>query len=124
MIKYVVHSKGNKLVIFEVELEIVSAVEDNSIMFLYPGEYKARILKPDIFHQRIEKMINGKREFVLVPDVWHSFAFYDDLESAKQASVDLVRAEFNFNLRKYKTAYTEEDVVKALDTLEVIRLAS
>lgn len=122
MRKFVIHSKKDKSVIFEVEVEIISAMEDLSVTWLPAGEYKARIIKPDLFHSRVEKTIGDKKEFVLEPAVWYQFAFYDSLELAQIKCAELIRKDFEFNQRKHQTSFSEEDVLNAIATIEVISL--
>jgi len=91
-------------------------------MWLKPGEYRARILAPDSFHQRIEKEVSGKKEFVLVPDVWCWHAFYDDKGQALNAANKLIEQEYAFNKRKYGTDYTDAELAAAFLAIEVVML--
>lgn len=122
MRKFTIQSKKGKTAIMEVECEIVRPMEDSSVMWLNPGEYKARILAPTSFHQKIEKSVDGKKEFVLVPDVWCWHAFHDSLDEAKEKAIQSIRNSFVWNEKKYHTPYTEEEVQKAIDEIEVVML--
>jgi len=113
-----------KVAIYEVEVEVLSPMDDPSVMWLKAGEYRARVVQPTIFHQKVERTRDGKKETTLVPDMWYSFAFHDSYESALADASNLVRQEFEFNLRKYKTSYTEEDVAAAISAIELIALTS
>jgi hypothetical protein len=122
MKKYTIQSKKGKTSIIEVEIEVVKQLEDPSVGWMNTGEYKARILKPTSFHQKLEKIVDGKSELTIVPDVlcWH--AFYSTLEEAKAYSEELIKHEFKFMLRKHNVAYTEEDVQAAIAAVEVLAL--
>lgn len=111
MRKFIIHSGRDKTAIMEVECQLITPVEDPSVMWLPKGEYRARLLKPATF---VEK--DGK------PLVWHSIAFYDTLEIAKEAHAVMTRAAFEFEFKKYKTAYTEEQVQATLASTEVVML--
>jgi hypothetical protein len=119
---FTIVSKKGKTSITEVECELISALEDPSVMWLNPGEYRARILKPDSFHQKVEKEVDGKKVFVMVPDVWCWHSFYDTLEQAKEVAAKLIRNEFAFQERKYRIDFTEEDVQKAIAAIDVVKL--
>lgn len=119
MRKFVIQTKSNKATIFEVEIEMITGAEDIEVAMLPPGEYKARIVKPAHFLEKIEKVINGKREFVTVPPVWYHIGFYDTLESAQQVCADLVKKEFEFQLRKHGTSFTQEDIQAAIGNIQI-----
>lgn len=123
MRKFVVYSRKGPTSILEVEVELITALEDPSIMWaLQPGEFRARILKPILFHQKIEKEVEGKKEVTLVPDVWYSHSFYETLEDAHAAAAKLARSSFEFELRKYGKAYTEEDIQAEVSTIKIVML--
>jgi len=123
MRKFTLHAKKGKSYIMEVECELIRPIEDPSILWsLNPGEYKARILAPDTFHQRVEKVVDGKKEVAMVPDVWCWHAFCDTLEEAKEKAALLVRQSFAFDERKYGKTYTEEEVLAAIAVIEVVML--
>lgn len=124
MRKFVLQSKKGVSAIMEVECEIIQALEDPSILWaLKPGEYRARILAPESFHQKVEKTVDGKKVSVMVPDIWCSHAFYDTLESAKETCFKLIRSEMiDFAIRKHRQPATEEEVQAAIDAVEVVML--
>lgn len=122
MRKYTVQCKRGKTSIVEVEIEVIKALEDPSVMWLNPGEYKARVLKPTSFHLKIERLVDGKKETVMEPDVWCWHAFHESLAEAETYSESLVAHEFDFNLRKYGTTFGEADVAAAISAIEVIPL--
>lgn len=112
MRKFVVYSVKGLPIIMEIECEQVTPMHDPSILWsVKPGEYRARILAPKNFTEK-----DGK------PAVWCSFAIYDTLEIAKEMNEKLTREGFDFNLRKYGTAFTEEDVQAAVAAVQVMML--
>lgn len=123
MRKFTIQSKKGSYSIVEVEVELVRPMEDPSVMWLGSGEYKARVLAPEMFHQRIEKVVEGKKEFVLVPDVWCWHAFYESAEIAREQCVEWIRSEMvDFAIRKHRTPATEEEIQQAIQSIEMIPL--
>lgn len=111
----IIHLKG-KCTIYEVECEKILPLEDPSLMWrLYPGEYEARIIKPDFL---FEKQKNGK----LLAPVLFSHAFYETLDEAKIKAEIQIRGNFNLKAMKNKIEYTEEDVAKTISKIEIIML--
>lgn len=125
MRKFVLQSKKGKSSIVEVECEIVQPVEDPSVLWLQPGEYRARILAPASFHQRIEKVVDGKKEPTMVPDIWYSHSFYETLEAAQAECVRLIRSEMvDFAVRKHREPASEDEVQAAIAAVEVVMLTA
>jgi hypothetical protein len=111
MRKFIIELAHGKRSIQEVEIEVITAVEDPSVTWLPKGEFRARVVKPRTFKEK-----DG------TPAVWCSFVFCEDLESAKAKCEQMVRESFDFELRKYETAFTEEQVQQALSEVEVVML--
>lgn len=124
MRKFTIHSKKGKTAIMEVECEIILALEDPSVLWsLKPGEYRARILAPASFHQKVERVVDGKKESVMVPDIWCSHAFYESIEEARSVCERFIRSEMvDFALRKHRAPATEEEVQAAISAVEVVML--
>jgi len=124
MRKFTIHSKKGKTTIMEVECEIILALEDPSVLWaLKPGEYRARILAPESFHQKVEKVVDGKKEFVMVPDIWCWHALYESVEEARGVCESFIRSEMvDFAMRKHRTPATEEEVQAAINAVEVVML--
>ena len=122
MRKFTVQSKKGEMTIYELDVEIVTALHDASVMWLKPGEYKARILKPESFHMKMEKVVDGKKEVIYVPDVWCWHSLYDTYGDAFTAATTLIEQEYAFNLRKYGTTYTDVDVAAACLALRLEKL--
>jgi len=122
MRKFIIQSKKGKTSIIEVEVEIISSLEDPSVLWLKAGEWRARILQPTSFHQRIEKVVDGKKEVVMQPDVWCWHSFSDSIEEAQRKAEDLIVQSFEFDLRKYGKSFTDEDVATAKLTIEIVSL--
>lgn len=117
--KFTIQSRRGATSIMEVEVELLSGME-----LLPAGEYRARIHKPTLFHQKVEKKsVDGTKKVTMVPDVWHSLAFYDSLEEAKVALERTIRGGFEFEIRKNRrTEYTEEEVQAALAATQIVML--
>lgn len=123
MRKFIVYSKKGKTSVMEVECELIHTLEDTSIMYLKSGEYKARILSPTLFHQKVEKITeDGKKITTLVPDVWFSHSFYETIELAKIKAESLVLYEFEFGLQKHGASFSEEDVQAGIQAIEIVML--
>ena len=119
MRKFTIRVVKGEVSIVECELEMLSGVGEPG---LQPGEWKARILKPDTFHMKRERVVDGKKEVYYEPDVWCWHAFHDTEEEARTAAAKLIEHEFAFNLRKYGTAYTEADVATATAAVALVSL--
>jgi hypothetical protein len=111
MRKFIIELAHGKTNIQEVEIEIVTPLEDPSVMWLPQGEYRAHVVKPRVFTEK-----DGKKS------VWCSFVFCDDLETAKVKAEHMIRDSFEFELRKYSTEFTEEQVQTALAEVQVVML--
>jgi hypothetical protein len=116
MRKFILHfARDGKISIMEVELELVPAIKDPSIMWLPQGEYRARVIDPKSLH---EKQLDGS----LTAPVWHSHAFYSDEAQAIDVAHKAIRGIFERDMLHYKIEYTEEDFNKKISEVEVIRL--
>lgn len=120
MRKFTIISRKGTTTLQEVEVEILSPIDDPSVMWLGKGEYKARILAPESLHQKVEREVNGKKEIVLVPDVWCWHAFYDSEEAARAKAEKEIQTEFERQARK---SHTELDVVACLAKCKEIQVA-
>jgi len=121
MKKFTVQTIKSGVSIVEVELEILSGICEPGFQ---PIEWKARIIKPDTFHMKRERTVDGKREVFYEPDIWCWHAFYDTKEDARVAATKLVEQQFAFNLRKYSTTYTDTDVTAAITTIMFVPLTA
>lgn len=119
MRKFVIQSKKGATSIIEVEIEVLPSMCEPG---LKPGEWRARILRPTIFHMKQEKIVDGKKEVVLEPDAWCWHAFYEDKVQALTAANKLIEQEFEFNKRKYGKEYTDTDLAAAFLAIEVVML--
>jgi len=119
MRKFVIKSIKGEFTIYEVEVEILPSICEPG---LKPGEWMARVLKPDLFHMKREKFVDGKKEVFYEPDVWCWHAFYDDKGQAITATNKLIEQEFAFNQRKYGKEYTDVDLAAAFLAIKVVML--
>lgn len=100
MNKFIVHTSRNGSVsIMEVEVELVSAIQDPSVMWLPKDEYRAKILHPESLHDP-----------VLGPPIWYSHAFYASVAGALSAAEQLIQQQFEFVKRKSGVDFTADDV--------------
>jgi hypothetical protein len=123
MRKFIYYTKKGDPSIMEVEIEKLTRVEDLSIMFLHPGEYKARILLPQSFHQKVDKkQADGTIKSTLVPDVFYSHAFFDTVELAQEYAERIIRSSFETHKFKHDIDYTEEEVLATIANVKVVML--
>ena len=116
MKKFIVHvERGGKISVMEVEIEMVSAVEDPSVGWLPEGEYRARVVSPKSL---AEKQNDGS----LASPVWYSHAFYQTSHQARQVAEEMVRSELERNFSKHDVAYTPEDLQNKLAEIKEILL--
>jgi len=122
MRKFTVKSVKGEVIIYELEVRIVRSMDKEFLINLNPGEYQAFILKPESFHMKRERMVEGKKEVYHEPDVWCWHALNDTYEEALVYAGKLVEQEFAFNLRKYGKQYTDVDVAAALMSIKLQKL--
>lgn len=91
-------------------------MEDPSVMWMSSGEYKARLVSPDWLHE----IRDGSTE--KVAPIYYNFALFFSINEAKLAAAKMIRAEFDFNLRKYGTKFTEEDILAKFEEIEEVLL--
>lgn len=102
--------------IVEVNLEIIKAVEDVSVMWMRAGEYKARIIAPNWLYE----LKDGSTE--KIAPIYYSFNFFFSANHARLVAQQMVRSEFGFNFRKYGTEFTEEDIQAKFKEIQEILL--
>lgn len=99
MRKFYINNKRGATSIMEVEIRIVTALEDCSILWsLYPDEYKVYIFAPQSLLMKVEKMVEGKKEVTFVPDVYYSHAFYETIEAARVEVAKNMKFEMHPNI--------------------------
>lgn len=123
MRKFTIRSVKDVTTIYELDVVTITGVEDPSVMWLNPGEYKVRVLKPESFHMKVEKKdAEGKRVTVLEPDVWCWHSVYDDYYQALSFAVKIIESDFEFKKRKYGKDYTNADVAAAMWDIKLEKL--
>jgi hypothetical protein len=133
MRKFVVHTRAvpgcckgasDAPTILEVEGELVSPMEDSSVMWLKEGEFRFRILKPEFLYESIEtKMEDGSKKKIMVPTVYHSHAIYHELAGAKAAAESMIKSGLDFEVRKGRLAsYTEEELAAKCAEIQILEL--
>ena len=117
MRKFYLHYQKDSTSVVEVECEIITGMEDPSVMWLPPGEFRARVVAPTYLYER------KKDSKELIPPVWYTHAFYDSIELAMQQAEKDIRNGFERDIAKHKIeSYTEEDVKAKLAEITVVML--
>lgn len=117
MRKFIVQTaRDGQVSIIEVEIKIVEAIEDQSIMWLPIDEYRARVIMPQSLY---EKQEDGS----FIPPVWYSHAFYWTIYQARVYAEKAIRSLFEQEFRHYGTAYTEEQIQQKISEVQEIRLS-
>ena len=63
--------------VIEVEGELIKPTEDPSVMWLPPGEFKFRILKPEYLYEPKEIVKDDKTvEKIMIPPIYYSHSVY------------------------------------------------
>lgn len=134
MRKFIIHtrpipgscrSSGPSIV--EIECDLITPMEDPSVMWAPPGEYKVRVLKPEFLHEPKEvskpddKGTLVKVKVMMAP-IYYGHFLYDSAEEAHQAAVKLLRQESEFRVRKGGEAFTVEEMESKLSEIQEIRL--
>lgn len=130
MKKYIVYTrsfpgcKSDVPTVVEVEGEIVSPLEDSSVMFLPSNEFKFRIDKPVSLHESHEvKFPDGSKKKVMIPSVYHSFAIFNTATEARQNAEQMIKQDFDFELRKGRiSSYSDEELKVKYDLIQEIML--
>lgn len=116
MRKFIVYTpRSGKTTIMEVEVELVTQVEDVSIGWLPIGEFKARIIEP-------KSLYDESPDKTLSPPIWYSHAFYWTISGARVAAEKIIRSSFEFKFRKHGVPFTEEEVKAKFSEIEEVRL--
>ncbi len=132
MKKFVVHTRplpgccktSDAPIIVEVEGEVISPMEDPSVMWLKEGEYRFRIMLPESLYEAQEgKQSDGSKKKVMVPTVYHSHAIYSNLAEAQAAAKRMIKSGLDFEVRKGRLAsYTEEELEAKCAEIQTIML--
>ena len=125
--KFIVHTRalpghtkaGDAPLIVEVEGEMITGLEDPSVMWLPEGEYKFRIMKPDALYE--QKEAPGAKEKTMVPPIYYSHALFT-IHEARAAADRLVIQSFEFAKRKTKVDYTHEQVAARRAEIQEVML--
>ena len=105
--------------IVEVEGEMITAMEDPSVMWLPNYEFRFRISKPEFVYESRE--VAGKN--ILVPPVYHSHATYPSSIEALVGANNMVFQQFLFVKRKTGVDFTEDQVNAKCKEIQVIYLS-
>lgn len=128
MRKFIVHTRAmpgcakatDAPVILEVEGQVITGLEDPSVMWLPAGEYKFRITKPEFLYEPKEGP--GSKEKTMVPPIYYSHTMFSTAHEARAKAYALITHSFEFTARKQKTEYTHEEVVQRCSEIQEILL--
>lgn len=115
MKKFTIISKKGVTTIQEVEIQMLSAREDPSVMWMNPGEYKAKVLKPESVY---EKQNDGS----LTPPVWCWFAFFDSEEAARSQAESDLKHEFERDARKARVEFNDAAFLERCKEIKSVAL--
>lgn len=116
MEKFIVHYVKGKTSLVQIKCELVSAVEDPSVIWAPAGEYRVKVLSPDFL---LEKKEDGR----LACPVYYGHSLFSSLEEARAQAEKDIRQGFETAIRKHKIeSYTEEDVQKKLAEITTVML--
>jgi hypothetical protein len=93
--------------VIEVECQLITAMEDPSVMWLPVGEFKARILGPQFLLDQ-EAKAGGVIEYTC--PIYCSHALFWTINQARAAAERMIRSEFERAQRKQGISFTEEEV--------------
>ena len=105
---------GDAPLIVEVEGEIVTGLQDPSVMWLPKGEFLFKIVRPESLHETHDK--------VTTLPVYYSHSIFDSLDSARQKAELMITSGFEFELRKHQVSYTPEQVAEKIAGIQEVML--
>lgn len=107
----------------EVEIRLVTGLEDATATWLPNGEYRAHVLQPQsLMDKKVIMSEDKKAETKLVPPIYHSHAFYETAEEAMALAKSWVQLEFERNFTKRGEAFAPEDVEEKIKAIQIVRL--
>lgn len=105
--------RGGPPTIIEVECELLIGQDGPS----------ARLLRPEFVHEETRVLKDGVLKDVVLPPVYMSHSIYETEQHALSKSQDLVRSEFEFEVRKKKRdSFTEQEVQDQVNLIQIVRL--
>jgi len=121
MRKFIVHTrpipgrpKTEAPTIVEVEGEVVSAMQDPSVMWLPNHEYKFRILTPEFLHET-----RGKET---IPAVYCSHSVHHTVEEARKSAEAMVQWQFDLEWRKHGRPINPIEVLARCQDIQVLSM--
>ena len=112
MRKFFIHSHKGSTSILEIEIRKLGGLDDPSVMWLQPGEFKVKVLSPASL---LEKTATGQ---VVHPN-YYSHSIYDSVEDAKikltQQLTDAAVREF----KKHGTPYSDQEILDRVSSIEI-----
>lgn len=104
--------------IVEVECEVFTP------LLSPPGEFAARILKPEWLWEPTRTLQNGVLVDVDMPPVYCSHAIYETVEAARDVAHRQIRSSLEFEVRKGRIpSFTEEEFKTRCDLVQEVHLS-
>lgn len=104
--------------IVEVECEVFMPV------LAAPGEFAARILKPEWLWEPTRVLQEGVLKDVNMPPVYCFHSVFETIEQAREAALRQIRSGFEFELRKGRIdSYTSVDVEGKMSEVQELKLS-
>ena len=104
-----------KPTIYEIEVEIVTPLQDPSVGWLPLNEYRVRVLAPTLFH---EKNSSG----TLIPTILYSHSLFDSEENAVSWFKACLESTMKERAERHDEKFSEEALKSKLDEITVIKL--
>ncbi len=114
--------RGDPASVIEIEGEIITAMEDPSIHFLKPGEFKLRVLRPEFLYEETRVLKEGYLVDAILPPIYYNHSFYASEAEAAHEAEGGIRNEFERNFRKKEVSFTEEDVAAKVASVKILSL--
>jgi len=118
MKKFIIHTRAipgrpkeeSPFYLVEVEGEIITALEDPSVMLLPNREFRFKIMEPKFLHDSYG------------PAIYYSHSIYHTVEEARSVAESMVLSSFEFELRKHGTEINYVEVLEKCKKIEEIPL--
>lgn len=118
MRKFIISTLKGDTAIMEVECELISSLEDPSVMWLPPGEFKIKITAPK---ELLTKKMVGK-DTILEPTIYYNHSIFSSEEEAIRSAHQLIRKTIELRCIKHKTEFKEEDVLAEFVKIKKVKL--
>lgn len=104
-----------KLAIYELEVEIVTPLQDPSVMWLPKDEYAVNVLAPP---NLIEKDMKGRT----LRTIYYSHSLFDSVEDALSWYENSVSITMKARAERHGEKFTDEDIKSKINDITIIKL--